>query len=95
MIWKTPQSQKIRGIEANSDSKFYKLILDGQQRLTSLYALFKGCPPPFYEGEKLFFNIYFNLDTEEFVYYMEKIMKGNINKSATERFMIKCGRIAF
>ena len=87
LIWKTPQSQKIRGSESNSDSKYYKLILDGQQRLTSLYALFKGCPPPFYEGEKLFFNIYFNLDTEEFVYYMEKKMKGNIEWIPVTEFL--------
>ena len=87
LIWKTPQSQKIRGPEPNSENKYYKLILDGQQRLTSLYAIFKGCPPPFYEGEKLFFNIYFNLDTEEFVYYMEKIMKGNIEWIPVTEFL--------
>jgi hypothetical protein len=77
LIWKTPESQKVRGDASRADNKFYRLILDGQQRLTSLYALFKGTPPPFYEGEKLFFNIYFNLDTEDFVYYMQTKMKGN------------------
>lgn len=77
LIWKTPHLQKARGGQGNDDSKYYQLILDGQQRLTSLYALFKGCPPPFYEGENLFFDLYFNLDTEEFVYYMEKRMKNN------------------
>lgn len=87
LIWKTPQSQKIRGVIPDSDNKYYKLILDGQQRLTSLYALFNGCPPPFYEGEKLFFNIYFNLDTEEFVYYMEKTMKGNIEWIPVTEFL--------
>jgi len=87
LIWKTPQSQKIRGAEVNNDNKYYKLILDGQQRLTSLYALFKASPPPFYEGEKLFFNIYFNLDTEEFVYYMEKKMKGNIEWIPVTEFL--------
>ena len=87
LIWKTPQSQKIRGAIVDSDNKYYKLILDGQQRLTSIYALFNGCPPPFYEGEKLFFNIYFNLDTEEFVYYMEKKMKGNIEWIPVTEFL--------
>ena len=78
LIWKTPQAHKVRsrdGAHNNSDNKFYQLILDGQQRLTSLYALFRGTPPPFYEGEELFFNLYFNLDTEEFRYYMQTIMK--------------------
>lgn len=78
LIWKTPKVQKTRGGNKNTDNKFYNLILDGQQRLTSLYALFKGVPPSFYEGEKLYFNLYFNLDTEEFVYYMEKRMKGKM-----------------
>lgn len=87
LIWKTPQSQKTRGTVGNSENKFYKLILDGQQRLTSLYALFNGFPPPFYEGEKLFFNIYFNLDTEEFTYYMEKKMKGNIEWIPVTEFL--------
>lgn len=75
LIWKTPESQKSRGDSTNSDNKFYRLILDGQQRLTSLYALFRGVPPPFYEGETLYFNIYFNTDTEEFTYYMPSKMK--------------------
>jgi len=61
--------------------------LDGQQRLTSLYALFNGHPPPFYEGEKLFFDIFFNLDTEEFVYYMEKKMKGNVEWIPVTEFL--------
>lgn len=87
LIWKTPQSQKSRGGEADNENKYYKLILDGQQRLTSLYALFNGAPPPFYEGEKLFFNIYFNLDTEEFVYYMEKKMKGSIEWIPVTEFL--------
>jgi hypothetical protein len=77
LIWKTPHLQKARGGSGNEDNKYYQLILDGQQRLTSLYALFKGTPPPFYEGEALWFDLYFNIDTEEFVYYMEKRMKNN------------------
>ncbi len=86
LIWKTPHIQKARGGKGNEDSKYYQLILDGQQRLTSLYALFKGTPPPFYEGEKLYFDLYFNLDTEEFVYYMEKRMKNNQEWIAVTHF---------
>jgi len=86
LIWKTPQSQKSRGLSIENENKYYKLILDGQQRLTSLYALFKGAPPPFYEGEKLFFNIYFNIDTEEFTYYMEKKMKDSIEWIPVTKF---------
>jgi hypothetical protein len=48
-----------------------------QQRLTSLYVLFKGVPPPFYEGESLFFDLYFNLQTEEFHFWQKSLMANN------------------
>ncbi|MBC7170736.1 putative DNA binding domain-containing protein, partial [Candidatus Bipolaricaulota bacterium] len=51
--------------------------LDGQQRLTTLYVLFEGVAPPFYEGEKLFFDLYFNMQTEEFRFWQESLMRGN------------------
>ncbi|HZD67311.1 MAG TPA: RNA-binding domain-containing protein, partial [Acidimicrobiales bacterium] len=53
------------------------LLLDGQQRLTSLYVLFEGEPPPFYEGEALFPDLYFNLQTEEFRFWQRSLMAGN------------------
>ncbi len=87
LIWKTPNAQKARGGKGNDDNKYYQLILDGQQRLTSLYALFNGSPPPFYEGEHLYFDLYFNLDTEEFVYYMEKRMKDKPEWIAITQFL--------
>jgi hypothetical protein len=77
LIWKTPDPGLVRlGAPSNEDSKYFSLILDGQQRLTSIYAILKGEPPSFYEGEKLFFNIYFNLQSEEFAYYKPIAMKG-------------------
>jgi uncharacterized protein with ParB-like and HNH nuclease domain len=40
-----------------------KLILDGQQRITSLYGIIKGTPPPFFEGNAdSFTNLHFNKD---------------------------------
>jgi hypothetical protein len=53
------------------------LILDGQQRLTSLYVLFKGEAPPFYDGEPLIFNLYFNVQTQEFRFYQRSLMTNN------------------
>jgi hypothetical protein len=77
LIWKTPAPPKIRGDAAADDSKSYRLILDGQQRLTSVYVLMEGEPPPFYEGEKLFFDLHFNLVKEEFAYYKKIEMQNN------------------
>ena len=53
LIWKTYSPQSARGQEALSEGPFSRLILDGQQRLTSIYALFEGKAPAFYEGESL------------------------------------------
>lgn len=66
LIWKTPTPGLTRGTAIEGGSNSLQLILDGQQRLTSIYTLVKGEPPPFYEGEKLFFDLWFNVETEEF-----------------------------
>lgn len=77
LIWRTPNPGRIRqGEIADSETKYFQLILDGQQRLTSVYTVLKGEPPPFYEEEALYFNLYFNLLTEEFAYYKKSAMQG-------------------
>lgn len=77
LIWKTPNPGLIRGGAPENEGGSFQLILDGQQRLTSIYTLVKGEPPPFYEGEKLYFDIWFNVQTEEFSYFKSTIMKGH------------------
>lgn len=78
LVWRTPDPSRIRGqdADADGDSKVFQLILDGQQRLTSIYTLMKGEPPPFYEAETLYFDLYFSLLDEEFSYYKKTTMKG-------------------
>lgn len=77
LIWKTPEPGKIRGPgELDPESKFFELILDGQQRLTSVFTLVTGKPPPFYEGERLYFDLYFNLLDESFGYWKKIKMQG-------------------
>lgn len=73
LVWKTKKPSGVRGGEAKADNHSL-LLLDGQQRLTSLYVLFVGKPPPFYEGESLFFNLYFNVQTEEFRFWQKSLM---------------------
>lgn len=47
-----------------------KLLLDGQQRITSLYGIIRGTHPPFFDGDSSrFTGLYFNLETEEFEFY--------------------------
>jgi hypothetical protein len=79
LIWSTKQNVKLRGDKVSNDGVYTKLILDGQQRLTSIYKLFTGKEPPFYEGKKLDFNLYFNLsaenDEDRFSYWQPVKMK--------------------
>lgn len=76
LIWKTYKPSPVRGGTAAKEGHSL-LLLDGQQRMTSLYVLFEGEPPPFYEGEELFFNLYFNVQTEEFRFWQKTIMEQN------------------
>ena len=76
LIWKTLKPSGIRGGSASTEGHT-QLLLDGQQRLTSLYVLMVGKPPPFYEGEHLFFDLYFNVQTEEFRFWQKSLMEGN------------------
>lgn len=74
LIWKTYKPQRGRGNTMPSENSFSRLILDGQQRLTSVYTLFEGKPPAFYEGETLYFDLYFHLIEEDFQFYQKAKM---------------------
>ena len=76
LIWRTYKPSLVRGGEAARDGHSL-LLLDGQQRLTTLYVLFKGEAPPFYEGESLFFDLHFNMQTEEFRFWLKSHMENN------------------
>jgi hypothetical protein len=65
------------------------LLLDGQQRLTSLFVIFEGKAPPFYEGEALFPNLHFNVQTEEFRFWQKTIMEQNPSWIAVHEFLRK------
>jgi hypothetical protein len=55
-----------------------KLLLDGQQRITSLYGIIRGTPPKFFDGNaQAFTNIYFHLEEETFEFYAPMKMQGN------------------
>lgn len=55
-----------------------KLLLDDQQRVTSLYGIVRGEPPAFFDGDaSRFLKLYFNLDSEEFEFFGPIKMKGD------------------
>jgi len=55
-----------------------KLILDGQQRITSLYGIIRGQAPDFFDGSEIAFtDLFFNMNTEEFGFYSAPRMQGD------------------
>ena len=68
LLWETRvEAAAIRGSAQVSAAGTISLLLDGQQRVTSLYGIMRGELPPFFDGDaKAFTDLYFHLDSEEF-----------------------------
>ena len=55
-----------------------KLLLDGQQRMTSLYGVIRGRAPRFFDGNtRPFTGLYFHMESEEFRFYQPSKMKND------------------
>lgn len=80
LIWNTrADTTDLRGSEAASTDTI-KLLLDGQQRVTSLYGVLRGKPPQFFEDperEKAFTGLHFHLERETFEFYRRNTMAGD------------------
>lgn len=66
LVWEADGGQQaVRGAESTSGTR--QLLLDGQQRITTLYGIVRGRPPAFFEGDPaIFTRLYFNVETESF-----------------------------
>ena len=52
-----------------------RLLLDGQQRITSLYGIIRGKAPAFFDGNsRSFTGLYFHLEREAFEFYAPQRM---------------------
>ena len=73
---------------------FVKLLLDGQQRITSLYGIIRGKPPKFFDGNaQSFTGLYFDLENEVFEFYAPAKMKDNpLWISVTELMQLGTGK---
>jgi len=69
-VWTTqPDPETIRGGTA-APGAAVKLLLDGQQRATSLYGVMRGRPPEFFQGNvRAFTDLYFNVRSQTFEFY--------------------------
>ena len=76
LIWATESKSAVHRGDVTLAAGIVKLLLDGQQRITSLYGVVRGRPPRFFEGNHwAFTGLYFNLETEQFMFYMPTKMK--------------------
>ena len=75
LVWETDVAhQAVRGAAPTSGTR--SLLLDGQQRVTTLYGIVRGRPPAFFEGDpQAFRNLRFNVETEAFEFYGSVKMK--------------------
>jgi hypothetical protein len=78
LLWQT-RSEGVSARGSGAVPKGYvELLLDGQQRITSLYGIVRGKPPAFFEGHaEAFTGLHFHLEEEVFEFYAPAKMKGN------------------
>ena len=75
LVWVTESSSAQYRGDGPLAPGIVKLLLDGQQRITSLYGIMRGCAPDFFDGNAATFTgLYFNMESEEFRFYMPTIM---------------------
>lgn len=67
-----------------------KLLLDGQQRMTTIYGIVRGAPPKFFDGNPTTLkNLMFNLGTETFEYFQPVKMRDDSLWIDVTEFMMK------
>ncbi|MBB1255864.1 DUF262 domain-containing protein [Streptomyces sp. OF3] len=78
LTWTTKaDSTQARGGGAGRDGTVH-LLLDGQQRVTTLYGVTHGRPPRFFEGNSATLTgLHFHLETEVFEFYAPAKMRDN------------------
>lgn len=78
LVWNTTTDPSLSRGDGPLTPGNVNLILDGQQRMTSLYGVIRGVPPKFFDGNaNSFTGLYFNVEDETFEFYMAAKMKNN------------------
>jgi hypothetical protein len=78
LMWETQAETAETRSDTGASVGVVKLLLDGQQRITSLYGIIRGKPPRFFDGDaRAFTGLHFNLETQEFEFYAPKKMDNN------------------
>ncbi len=80
LFWKTNNPPELKNFRGNGNNTVHQVILDGQQRLTTLYLLITGEVPPYYTINDLNTdprNLYYHLGTGDFQYYQAVLMQND------------------
>ena len=79
LMWRTrAESAQVRTVGNPLESGPIDLLLDGQQRVTSLYGIIRGAPPSFFDGDaRAFTDLFFNLEGGEFEFFVGNKMSNN------------------
>ena len=76
LVWATEAKGTAHRGEGPLAAGIVKLLLDGQQRVTSLYGVMRGHPPKFFDGnESKFTGLRFHLEEEVFQFYQPVKMR--------------------
>jgi len=81
LTWETANPPELKGPHKyNEKQGAVRLLLDGQQRITTLYMLIRGQIPNYYTTPEIMNDtrgLYVNLETLELSYYMKTKMENN------------------
>lgn len=78
LVWVTQSSTAAHRGDGALAPGVVKLLLDGQQRMTSLYGVVRGRAPRFFDGQaQAFTGLCFHLETETFSFYQPVKMQGD------------------
>ena len=81
LTWETANPPELKGPHKYSEMQgAVKLLLDGQQRVTTLYMLIRGSIPPYYTAPEIMNDtrdLFVQVETLELSYYMKTRMEKN------------------
>ncbi len=78
LVWATESKSADHRGDGPLAAGVVKLLLDGQQRITSIYGVLRGRPPKFFDGNiQAFTGLQFHLESETFNFYQPLKMQGD------------------
>lgn len=76
LVWETETKTAAHRGGGELPPGMVKLLLDGQQRITTIYSIARGKPPKFFDGNpNEFTGLHFHLETEDFEFYQPVKMR--------------------